>query len=110
MNYLSKITVNHHFVHMTELLEKDLLDALYFHLEGRLSGYLESALKHDDAELHIKLDMKKTDADLYDGSFVFHVKGMKEYTYEAHAFKDPKDLLSHATQHYKEWLSDEIKK
>lgn len=106
MPYLSQITLNHHCSGMTNLLEKDLIDAMWGFLEGRLSSYLQSALKHEDAEMFIHMDVKKhSDADLYDGKFSFKING-KEYLYEADAFKNPLDLVSHATQHLKEQLAD----
>lgn len=106
MTYLTQITVNHHFTGMTELLQKDLLDELYYHLENRLSSYLTGALKHPDATMLITMDITKhSDADLYDGDFNFDVNG-KVYRYETNNFKNPKDLVSHATQHLKEQLAD----
>ena len=106
MQYLSKITVNHHLDNLTDLLQQDLLDNLWYHLENRLSSYLTGALKHEDAVMLIAMDVKKhSDGDLYDGDFNFDVNG-KIYRYEAQDFKNPLDLVSHATQHLKEQLAE----
>jgi hypothetical protein len=106
MQYLTQITVNHHFTGMSPLLDQDLIDAMWHFLEGRLSSYLLSALKHPDATMLVTMDVRKHgDADLYDGKFDFIVNG-KEYIYSADAFKNPRDLVSHATQHLKEQLAD----
>ncbi len=68
-----------------------------------LDSYLASYLKHEDAEIVLKIAIEKN-WNMYNGAFHLTWPSLA-LDFKRESFENLRDLVNHAFKHFKEWLS-----
>ncbi len=75
-------------------------------LDGKMDSYLKKIYDNkENAEVRIEYKVSQNKTGKFESSFLFHFDGQQFLYNNKTAFKYPEDLVNHAFQHFKEYLS-----
>lgn len=102
-----KISINYHFSEIEEPTYATIKEIVEHFISHKVSSYLVSELKHEDARLHIDIHLRKNKQWLFEWACNFDFETARSMIrYEtSQPFKKLDDVLSHAFSHLKERLA-----
>jgi len=107
MPLLNRIKINYRFVDITDALSEDIKKLVEKNLSWKVDRYLKSILDNkEDAEIIIDISIKKNKQWKYEGSFRFDIDGKLIVYRNDIPFKNINDLVNHAFDHLKQFLSN----
>lgn len=98
------INIKYQFNNLTPALEDDIKELVEFNITGKVDSYLKKILKKEDAVINIEITITKNKKERYEWIFMFHLDHM-DFRYERD-FRNPDDLVNHAFDRLKDFLSD----
>ena len=104
MVHQPKVTPN--FQGVEPAVQEKIKKLVQMNIDGKLDSYLKKIYKHkEDAEVRIEYKLVWNKQKKYECSFLFDFDG-ETFMYKSKvAFKFPEDLVNHAFEHFKEYLS-----
>lgn len=103
--------VSYKFHNVEPRVQEQIKDLVQKNIEGKMDSYFKKIYKNKPtAEVRIEYKMNFNKQGKYESSFVFDFDG-KNFIYDSKvAFKFPEDLVNHAFNHFKEFLSKQESK
>ena len=104
-----KVTPN--FQGVEPMVQEQVKKLVQGNIDGKLDSYLKKIYKHKtDAEVRIEYTLKGNKQKKYECSFLFDFDGQTFMYKSKVAFKFPEDLVNHAFEHFKEYMSKQENK
>lgn len=99
-----KVTPN--FQGVEPAIQEQIKALVQKNIDGKLDSYLKKIYKHKTtAEVRIEYKLIRNKQKKYECSFLFDFDGHTFMYKSKVAFKFPEDLVNHAFEHFKEYLS-----
>ena len=99
------IHISYNFYNVAEDKQLVIKDIVAKNLEGKMDTYLKKVTVKPDAEIRIDYKIQQNKQGRYEAKFLFGCDG-KQFVYNNKtAFKYVEDLVNHAFEHFKEFLS-----
>ncbi len=108
---LNKPKVTPNFQWVEPMVQEQIKHLVQVNIDGKLDSYLKKIYKHKaDAEIRIEYKLIWNKQKKYECSFLFDFDG-ETFMYKSKvAFKFPEDLVNHAFEHFKEYMSKQESK
>ena len=106
MSIYDKVNPHYTLTNLTPALIESIKSLVEYNFENKLDAYLNKVFQKDDAKVLVDISIEKNKKWEYNGSFNFFLDGQK-FHYWRESYKNPDDLVNHAFDHLKEYLSQE---